>query len=345
MNKIRAAWPLFLVLAWALSACSSESKKKFTPFAGDTVARDLDSLQNFSVILYDMDVTEDGQHRHRYKIVVPKDAGTSEPQVLAENSSSGMDIGAEADSASFKPIDELKNEVAESRLTDWMPVTAEQFEAYSNDMGMEIITKKDGEMSKIPSPPGYTHYVGNPKYGQWQQNPSSGESFWSFYGKYMMMQQVFGLLSAPRMGYYNDYNNNYRGRSPYYGPAGQSLYGTNSRHAGSLNPGFSQRMQSDNKFKQRVNNMVQRSQSNPKAGERYRSNSTAGRSSLGTAQKSGSTVQSGQRSTGSNSRTTTSSDAKKSSSSWSSGSRSSSSSSSRSSSSSSSRRSSGGRRR
>ncbi|MEW6998870.1 hypothetical protein AADZ86_14380 [Colwelliaceae bacterium BS250] len=63
--------------------------------------------------------------------------------------------------------------------------------------------------------------VGNPSYGQWQNN-SSGTSFWAWYGMYSMMGNMFG---GNRIGYdtwgrnrgysyYNDY-----GRSRYTSPS------------------------------------------------------------------------------------------------------------------------------
>jgi len=71
-------------------------------------------------------------------------------------------------------------------------------------------------------------YVGNSKYGEWKQN-SSGNSFWSWYGKYAL----FSTLFFPRPYYYpynswNSWNNNYRQNRPYFGKTqkGSQKFGT-----------------------------------------------------------------------------------------------------------------------
>ena len=95
-------------------------------------------------------------------------------------------------------------------------------------MGMTIASKTDGVLSKQAAPAGYNNYIGNPKYGQWQER--NGSSFWEFYGKFAFMSSMFNLMSYPaRRDYWNDYRGNYRGTNrDYYGPSGQKVYGTKS---------------------------------------------------------------------------------------------------------------------
>ena len=60
-----------------------------------------------------------------------------------------------------------------------------------------------------------SYLVGNPSYGQWS-NDSSGNSFWSWYGKYAMFSSLMrpvlygSWYGQPRYSYYHDY-----GRSSY----------------------------------------------------------------------------------------------------------------------------------
>jgi hypothetical protein len=165
-----------------------------------------------------------------------------------------------------------------------MPVGEEFFLENENNMGMEIASKTDGVVSKIPAPPGYNNYVGNEKYGQWRTG-NDGTSFWEFYGQYAFMSNMLGLAGSliNRNGYY-DYRNNYLGRAPYYGalPSGQPMYGTYSDHGRRANPSFHTRPGGGTAFKSRVQDRVSRS-------------SSSGRSRNG----SGSSVERSRRSSGS----------------------------------------------
>jgi PBP1b-binding outer membrane lipoprotein LpoB len=113
--------------------------------------------------------------------------------------------------------------------SDWQKVGEAVFAANLNNLGMDIISKPYGmyesEVIRNAAPPGLA-YVGNEKYGSWQQD-ASGSSFWSFYGKYAFLN---ALLGGNRY-YYNDWDlwrRDYRGRRPYYGRNrdGSPMYGT-----------------------------------------------------------------------------------------------------------------------
>ncbi len=60
--------------------------------------------------------------------------------------------------------------------------------------------------------------IGNPAYGNWQQN-SSGNSFWAWYGMYSMFNNVFGRSyygswsGRPHYSYYNNYGRSRWGSS------------------------------------------------------------------------------------------------------------------------------------
>ncbi len=241
--------PYLLIALWALQACSSSDD--FTKSRVDILARDMGKKENFTIILYDMDVEGSffSTYKHRYKIItnkeVEKTTGDSTYTML----------------------------LPEEQLTDWYEVSETEFDRHVNDMGMEIASKTDGKLSKQTAPPGYSNYVGNERYGQWQQG-SDGRSFWHFYGQYAFMSSMMGLIAGPiyRQPYTN-YHSNYRntGKS-YYGRAanGQALYGTRSAAVSKSNPSFYSRYNSKGEFRNKVNNSVSRSSSST---SRYGGNS------------------------------------------------------------------------
>lgn len=273
MLKSRIA---FMILAVLMAACGSRKFEK-TPL--DKLITDLDSEKTFSILLHDMDIedkTFSDVYKHRYKVITQKDS---------------------------TPVE---------TLTDWYVVSEPFFARHQNDLGMEVCSKTDGKISKVTAPPGYSTYVGNPQYGQWQTG-SNGESFWSFYGKYAMMSSMLGLASSMinRNSYY-DYRDNYFGRQPYYGAMnnGVPMYGTMSSHAQSSHPHFHQRAATNSSFKNKINDRISRSSSSWGGGS---SSSRNGSSSVGSkssssssgsswfGRKSNSSSSSGSRSSGSRS--------------------------------------------
>jgi len=179
-----------------LTACNSRSDyPRWEKSPVDEIAKSLSNKRDFSIILYDMDAEGSGSstvYKHQYKIIVPEE------------------------------------DTVTSRETKWYTVSDVFFDQHVNDMGMEIVTKKDGKLKKQVSPAGYNHYVGNEKYGRWTER--NGTSFWEFYGRYAFMSSMFNMMAYPaRRSYYDDYYGGgyYRSGRPYYGPRGQA-YGTQS---------------------------------------------------------------------------------------------------------------------
>ena len=126
----------------------------------------------------------------------------------------------------------LLEKEGETKETDWEKVDADFYDANFEFLGMAILAKPYGmfEEDRLTqaAPPGMA-YVGNSKYGEWQKD-NTGNSFWSWYGKYAL----FSMLLGPRPFYYghnswNGWNNNYRNRQPYFGQAqnGAQKFGTN----------------------------------------------------------------------------------------------------------------------
>lgn len=199
---------IIFIAAIALQSCSCSSEYKKNPV--DLLITQMSDVKPYSIILEDMDVEGSFSQRYLHK---------------------------------YKIITEDSDSIPQSRVTGWEEVPEQYFRKNENNLGMEIASKNyKGELSKSAAPPGYGNYVGNSRYGQWQTG-SNGNSFWSFYGKYMMMSTMFDLARRPY--YRNDYSNyrngGYRGSRAYYGAkssTGNYRYGTNSSYTKQTKPSF-----------------------------------------------------------------------------------------------------------
>lgn len=172
---------------------SSSVAKTWQKSPVDNLIKELNDEKNFSIILFDMDANESSDdYRHQYQVIIQR------PDTVVEKKSA------------------------------WKNVSATFFSQNLNNMGMEIVSKKDGVVTKQAVPAGYNHYIGNEKYGRWENR--GGSSFWAFYGQYAFMSSMFNMGSY-RRSYWNDYRGGgYYGSSRgYYGPSGSSpVYGTKS---------------------------------------------------------------------------------------------------------------------
>lgn len=199
--KNYSVYLIALVMALSLTSCGGgEGFIKYP--VDDILAKTANDKLPISIILYDMDV-KGSRRLNKYKIITNVDDPAKKKEVI----------------------------------TQYMRVSRADFAKNYDNMGMEIASKTMGangtpKISKIPAPPGYSNYVGNEKYGQWKTN-NRGESFWSFYGKYMFLSSMFHLATYPvRRSYYSNYRRNYYGRRAYYGGTGtRRRYGTGSRYS------------------------------------------------------------------------------------------------------------------
>ena len=228
----------FIILVYSCSrTCESDYSEPIKSPVDDLV-KGMTNEPTFSIILYDMN-TEGSifkEFYHQYRI-----------------------------------IKEDENQEMNEEITDWYPVGEDFFKANIDNMGMEIASKgEDGKVTKGVGPPGYGAYVGNEKYGRWEQR--NGESFWSFYGKFALMNSMFNMMAYPaRRSYYNDYRGGYYGTGrSYYGPTGsdgKSAYGTNSKYNTTANKSSKWSSNSaNNSFKQGVRSSTSQSS---KSGSRY----------------------------------------------------------------------------
>lgn len=180
---------LILSLLLLVISCGQEPKKYIKSPLDQIITTYLDT-QNYSVILADMDYKEESDtYFHKYKIILEKKKNAT------ESLEDDFDI----------------------KLTDWKKVSAITFEEHQKDLGMTVLSKKNGVLDKKSTPAGYNNYVGNKKYGTWQRQ-SNGSSFWAFYGQYHFMSSLF--YGSRHRYYRNDYDyyrTNHYGRSNYYG--------------------------------------------------------------------------------------------------------------------------------
>tara|TARA_B110000285_G_C15024593_1_gene563450 strand:- start:471 stop:1160 length:690 start_codon:yes stop_codon:yes gene_type:complete len=196
---------LSILLLALMTSCGRKYKK--TPIDNYIVQHT--KQKNFSVILDDMDVegTFFKTHKMKFKVILEDEEGTP----------------TSADS-------------------DWQEVSEDFFFLNENNLGMTLLLKKDGKVDRNASPPGY-QYVNNAKYGEWRSN-AGGHSFWAFYGQYMFMSHMFGMMNRPvYQNGYNSYRSGYAGKRSYYGKTsgGKPAYGTNSAATRKLRPNFYQR--------------------------------------------------------------------------------------------------------
>ncbi|MGB2128594.1 MAG: hypothetical protein ACPHXR_03865 [Flavicella sp.] len=233
---------LILATVFLLAACG-DSSEPYTKSPLDIIITKNMSVENYSVILADMDYRDDNDaYYHKYRIIKQK------PGAYNTEGEDEFDV----------------------ELTDWQQVSDITFEQYKNDLGMTILSKKDGVLNKKSSPAGYSDYVGNKKYGSWQTN-SNGSSFWVFYGQYSFMRSLFGMGSG--MYYRNDYDyyrRNYYGSRNFYGRTNR--YGTSTYN--NRNSTWSTKPKT---FKDRVRSKVSRSAATSSS-RKYSSSSSYGSS-------------------------------------------------------------------
>ena len=232
MRKIKTYLKRFLAVSTCCAVasvllCSCGSSSVSYKNEVDVLVRDMNDISNFSIILYDMDYEKNtfssDVYRHKYQIIIPDKDGE-------------IDV----------------------KETGWKEISEPNFKSHVNDMGMEVASKVDGKLSKAVTPAGYSQFVGNEKYGQWEDR--GGSSFWAFYGRYAMMSSLFNMMSPTPRSYYNDYSDNYRNRGRgYYGPDqnGNKHYGTSSTVNSRGNT--SKWGKSQSAFKSSVQNRVSRS--------------------------------------------------------------------------------------
>jgi hypothetical protein len=139
------------------------------------------------------------------------------------------------------------------KLTDWVKVDKKTFEQYQDALGMAILTKKpDGSVDSVPQPPAF-QYVGDPRFGKWQQD-DSGNRVWAWIAASAVLSEVIDEIGdaferkKPRIRHedWQDYRKSTSRGEPWYGRRdnrGQPQFGTKGQTIKKSNPGFFERQQ------------------------------------------------------------------------------------------------------
>ncbi len=244
MSLIKFFFISVIVFMVFFFSCGGDDPKppKFVKSPIDKMITKYIDVANYSVVLSDMDYKEKvDKYYHKYRILLTKAKVNLSQEELKDTTAQSTDI-------------EIVN-------TDWQEVSPIVFDDHKNDLGMTVLSKEEGVLDKGTAPAGANTYVGNPRYGHWE-NHSNGSSFWAFYGRYRLMTDLFygprygfgGYYGYPRSDW-NTYRGSYRGKGDYYGNKKQ--YGTKSAY-NSTKSTWSQR---SNDFKSRVNSKVAKSSS------------------------------------------------------------------------------------
>ncbi|WP_211252688.1 hypothetical protein [Crocinitomix catalasitica] len=167
----------------------------------------------YTITLYDMDLRE-GNYVHRYKIFEPKE---------------GSKVNIET--------------------TDWTTVDDDFFLLHVDNLGMEIFSKnRDGLYNNLVTPPGFSHFVGHDKYGQWSSlsttQSTDSSRVWRFHESNgeSVLERELGLAGLNiTKGEYDRFLDKYQLNRPFYGDQiakDSTKYGTSSRHWFLMRPMF-----------------------------------------------------------------------------------------------------------
>lgn len=232
MNLLNPKYFL-LFLAFAMTSCS-QTEKPVLVVAEEPIIKltRAHSGHEFSIVLDDMDVTEDETntiYRHKYVILQPK-----EDSLVVDS-------------------------------TGWVNVGEKLFQDNEKNLGMELVSYHNGEISAVPKPVGFGWAVGNEKYGEWAVDStvvsSTGqpEKTWHYHrrpGHFMFYYWMFSRRTP--MSSYSAYNNGFRGKQAFYG-VGKDTYGTKSAYQRKHRSAFYSRRQSSRTWSNHKSRVSRRS--------------------------------------------------------------------------------------
>ncbi|CAM1358731.1 conserved exported protein of unknown function [Tenacibaculum soleae] len=210
---------IYLLLAsLVLIGCSSNVKpaKTVSIEPSEEISRDY-KFKDFSIVLDDMKIEEEPNlmvYQHKYKVLT-----------LLE------------DSLHVKKI-------------PWKTVNKKYFKDHENDLGMEIVSKHNGKLSKVAQPVGFGWAIGNKKHGEWEAvqgdstKTASNKSTQRRWRTHSTSPFLWYWLGTRRSTYRNDYNGyqrSYNSGKSYYGSnasGGNYNYGTRSNYEKSTRSSF-----------------------------------------------------------------------------------------------------------
>ena len=236
------------LLALLLVGCGKTEKPAYVPPSEPILKlAEENAGHDFSIVLNDMDVTEDENniiYRHKYVTLQP-----TEDSLVVDS-------------------------------TDWVKVGAKLFQENEKNLGMELISYHNGELSTTPKPVGFDWAVGNEKYGEWVVDSTlttangEPEKTWRYHRSPARMMFYYWMFSRRTpMSSYNRYSRSYRGKAPFYG-SGATTYGTNSAYQKKARSSFYSRRASSKSWKSHTKRISRRS-------SRYRGGSSSRRRSGG----------------------------------------------------------------
>ena len=195
-----------VVICLCITACGSKEKASVT--VGEEYSERFireSRAKNFSIVLNDMNVTEQDNKRHfqhKYHILKVEDDSLK--------------------------VDSL----------DWKTVNEDFFRKHENNLGMEIVSNHNNTLSRIAKPVGYDWAVGNDKYGKWESEQPKDSTQTTTSNRRVWRPHTSGLFwywMLRRPAYQRDYISNRvynaSGRT-YYGrnTSGRATFGTNSTY-------------------------------------------------------------------------------------------------------------------
>ncbi len=217
MPPVKIFYLSFGLFSVLLMGCGGRKVPK-NPLPGIVEAQKNSS--SYTILLQDMDL-DNKVFKHRYKILTDKPNG-------------------------------LPNE----STTPWLPVSDDLFKLHKEDLGMEVAAKSPADgLNRLVTPPGFTNYVDNPKYGSWKPDSLSGKAYWVYHAAYAGLPGMLGTekLKVSKQEYDTWKKSYYRSR-PYYGQdaRGRHLYGTSSAWIFFYRPGFFDRRTAKGGFTRRT---------------------------------------------------------------------------------------------
>lgn len=201
----------------------------------ERIVRSYANESDFTVLLADMNY-QDAQFQHKYEVIIPN-----------------------ADSVQIEE-------------TAWQAVSGTFFKKHRDHLGMEVATKDNGVVKYLVAPPGFSDYVGNEEYGDWESDGSGGRR-WSFYPRFIYLRPYFYNGYAPaNYTNWSQYNTVGRNRTNYLGT--NYRYGTNTLLSTSRgrNSRWAQVLPS-------IKNKLQEEQRTSRSSSRYSNSSSRSRSS------------------------------------------------------------------
>ena len=147
----------------------------------------------------------------------------------------------------YRILREVNGKVT-AKDTKWYPVTSACFARNKSNMGMELAARDStGKVWTVVTPPGYTNYLGNSRYGAFNTPATTTTvmstdktrlDFWLFYPQYTYIRKLLQIPVGKISKYdYNTANRYHRSSIIYYGGSfgGRRRYGTFSNQYTSFN--------------------------------------------------------------------------------------------------------------